>query len=57
MTGIVAMREFSLAYIWLDCVYTSRFTEDMKRRSARITLAERVAENNSEHVRAAERAE
>ena len=47
-----------MPYIYLIfCAYTSRFTEDMKRRSARITLKERVAENNTERVRNAERAE
>lgn len=48
-------------YIWLDlglphiCLiylwYSSRFTEEMKRREKAVTLAERIAENNAERVR------
>lgn len=47
-------------YIWLDlglphiCLislwYSSRFTEEMKRREKAVTLAERIAENNAERV-------
>ena len=48
-------------YIWLDpglpyiyfiyLWYSSRFTEEMKRREKAVTLAERIAENNAERVR------
>lgn len=36
-----------LIYLW----YSSRFTEEMKRREKAVTLAERIAENNAERVR------
>ena len=41
-----------MPYIYLIYLaYSSRFTEDMRRRGERITLIGRILENNSENVR------
>ena len=41
--------DLGLPYIYLiDPWYSSRFTEEMKRREKAVTLAERIAENNAE---------
>ena len=41
-----------IPYIYLIFIaYTSRFTEQMKKRDKKLTLRERIAENNAESVR------
>ena len=41
-----------MPYIYfIYLAYSSRFTEDMRRRGERITLIGRILENNSENVR------